>query len=73
MGEVRDRLNHILRGWWSAYFPAAPTPEVNRYVAARVRHFLTRCHKVQSRGTERYGDEWVFGELRVTRVAHQIA
>ena len=38
-------------------------------VSARVRRFLTRRHKVQSRGTERFGDERVFGELRVIRLA----
>ena len=69
--EVRDRLNQILRGW-SAYFSygsrATAHREVNRYVSERVRHFLTRRHKVQSRGTERYGDERVFGELRVIRL-----
>src|SRR6266705_353982 len=69
--EVRDRLNQILRGW-SAYFSygsrATAYREVNRYVSERVRHFLTRRHKVQSRGTERYGDERVFGELRVIRL-----
>ena len=69
---VRARLNQILRGW-SAYFSygsrATAYREVNRYVSARVRHFLTRRHKVQSRGTERFGDERVFGELRVIRLA----
>ena len=69
--EVRDRLNQILRGW-SAYFSygsrATAYREVNRYVSERVRHFLTRSHKVHSRGTERYGDERVFGELRVIRL-----
>jgi RNA-directed DNA polymerase len=65
---VRGRLNQILRGW-SAYFSygsrATAYREVNRYVSERVRHFLTRRHKVQSRGTERLADERVFGELGV--------
>src|SRR5438128_711006 len=69
--EVRDRLNQILRGW-SAYFSygsrATAYREVNRYVSERVRHFLTCRHQVHSRGTERYGDERVFGELRVIRL-----
>jgi RNA-directed DNA polymerase len=69
--EVRDRLNQILRGW-SAYFSygsrATAYREVNRYVSERVRHFLARRHRVQSRGTERYGDERVFGELGVIRL-----
>jgi RNA-directed DNA polymerase len=68
--EVRDRLNQILRGW-SAYFSygsrATAYREVNNYVSDRVRHFLKRRHKVQSRGTERYGKR-VFGELGVMRL-----
>jgi RNA-directed DNA polymerase len=68
--EVRDRLNQILRGW-SAYFSygsrATAYREVNNYVSDRVRHFLKRRHKVQSRGTERYGAR-VFGELKVIRL-----
>lgn len=68
--EVRDRLNQILRGW-SAYFScgsrATAYREVNNYVSDRVRHFLKRRHKVQSRGTERYGKR-VFGELKVIRL-----
>jgi RNA-directed DNA polymerase len=68
--EVRDRLNQILRGW-SAYFSygsrATAYREVNNYVSDRVRHFLKRRHKVQSRGTERYGKR-VFGELKVVRL-----
>ena len=69
--EVRDRLNRILRGW-STYFSygsrATAYREVNNYVSDRVRHFLKRRHKVQSRGTERYGDKRVFGELKVMRL-----
>jgi RNA-directed DNA polymerase len=69
--EVRVRLNQILQGW-SAYFSygsrATAYREVNRYVSARVRHFLMRRHRVQSRGTKRFGDERVFGELGVTRL-----
>jgi RNA-directed DNA polymerase len=69
--EVRDRLNQILRGW-SAYFSygsrATAYREVNNYVSDRVRHFLKRRHKVQSRGTEQYGDQRIFGELKVLRL-----
>ncbi|MFZ0862613.1 MAG: group II intron maturase-specific domain-containing protein, partial [Candidatus Sulfotelmatobacter sp.] len=69
--EVRDRLNQMLRGW-STYFSygsrATAYREVNNYVSERVRHFLQRRHKVQSRGTLRFGDERVFGELRVIRL-----
>jgi RNA-directed DNA polymerase len=69
--EVRDRLNQILRGW-STYFSygsrATAYREVNNYVYERVRQFLKRRQKVQSRGTNRFGDERVFGELRVIRL-----
>jgi RNA-directed DNA polymerase len=69
--EVRARLNQILRGW-SAYFSygsrATAYREVNNYVSDRVRHFLRRRHKVQSRGTEHYGDRRIFGELKVLRL-----
>ena len=69
--EVRARLNQILRGW-SAYFSygsrATAYREVNNYVSDRVRHFLQRRHKVQSRGTEQYGYQRIFGELKVLRL-----
>jgi len=69
--EVRARLNQILRGW-SAYFSygsrATAYREVNNYVAERVRHFLRRRHKVQSRGTEHYGYQRIFGEFQVLRL-----
>jgi RNA-directed DNA polymerase len=69
--EVRGRLNQILRGW-SAYFSygsrATAYREVNNYVSDCVRHFLKRRHKVQSRGTEHYGYQRIFGELKVLRL-----
>ena len=69
--QVRARLNQILRGW-SAYFSygsrATAYREVNNYVAERVRHFLSRRHKVQSRGTEHYGYQLIFGEFKVLRI-----
>jgi RNA-directed DNA polymerase len=68
---VRDRLNQILRGW-SAYFRYGTRTvayrAVDNYVYASVRHFLRRRHKVQSRGTSRFSDEVVFGELGVLRL-----
>lgn len=69
--EVRDRLNQILRGW-SAYFSYGTRTTayraVDNYVYESVRHFLRRRHKVQSRGTSRFSDEVVFGELGVLRL-----
>ena len=66
--EVRDRLNQILRGW-SSYFSygtrAAAYRAVRNYVYESVRHFLRRRHQVQSRATNRFSKEAVFGELGV--------
>jgi RNA-directed DNA polymerase len=39
-----------------------------RYVYHGVRQFLRRRHRVPSRGTRRFSDEVVFGELRVLRL-----
>jgi len=36
----------------------------------RVRYFLTRRHKVPTRGAIRYSDDVVFGELGVLRLRH---
>lgn len=69
--SVRDRLNQKLRGW-SAYFSYGTRTqayrEVDNYVYQKVRNFLRRRHKVQSRGTSRFSDEVVFGERGVLRL-----
>jgi RNA-directed DNA polymerase len=69
--NVRDRLNQKLRGW-SAYFSYGTRTmayrAVDNYVAASVRHFLRRRHKVPSRGTTRFSDDVIFGELGVVRL-----
>jgi RNA-directed DNA polymerase len=66
--EVRDHLNKMLQGW-ANYFSYGTTALVYRtvsnYVYDRVRHFLRRRHKVQSRGTSRFSDAVVFGKLGV--------
>lgn len=71
--EVRERLNRKLRGW-SAYFSYGTRTQayraVDNYVYQRVRNFLRRRHKVPSRGTRRFSDEVVFGELGVLRLRH---
>jgi len=68
---VRARLNQILRGW-AAYFSydsrATAYREVNNYVADRVRHFLKRRHKVQSRGTEHYGYQRILANSKSLRL-----
>ena len=69
--EVRHRLNQMLRGW-SAYFSYGTRKqayrEIENYVYDRVRHFLRRRHKVQSRGTSHFSAQVVFGKLGVLQL-----
>jgi RNA-directed DNA polymerase len=69
--EVRDRLNHLLRGW-ATYFSYGTRLMAYRaadnHVYATVRGFLTRRHKVPSRGTRQFSDQVVFGRLGVLRL-----
>jgi RNA-directed DNA polymerase len=69
--EVRDRLNQQLRGW-STYFSYGTRKPAYRaienYVYDRVRHFLRRRHKVQSRGTSHFSAQVVFGKLGVLQL-----
>lgn len=68
---VRDQLNSLLRGWSTYFSHGTRMPAyraVDNYVYERVRHFLVRRHKVPSRGTRRFSDEAVFGELGVLRL-----
>jgi RNA-directed DNA polymerase len=71
--EVRDRLNQILRGW-SGYFCYGTRlmayRAVDTHVYQRVRDFLKRRHKVKGRGTRRFSDAVVYGELGVLRLRH---
>jgi RNA-directed DNA polymerase len=68
---VCTQLNRLLRGW-SAYFgygtrlPAYRA--VDNHVYDRARAFLRKRHKVQGRGTQRFSDDQVFGELGVLRL-----
>jgi RNA-directed DNA polymerase len=69
--DVRDRLNHLLRGW-ATYFAYGTRLMAYRaadnHVHAAVRGFLARRHKVPSRGTRRFSDTVVFGRLGVLRL-----
>ena len=69
--DVRDHLNRILRGW-SNYFGYGTRlmayRAVDNYVYERVRKFLCNRHKVASRGTTRFSDAVVFGDLGVLRL-----
>ena len=66
--EMRDRLNRLLRGW-SEYFGygtrAKAYKAVDHHVCGRVRHFLSRRHKVPNRGTRRFPHGTIYGELGV--------
>ena len=69
--EVRERLNRSLRGWSNYFSYGTRMPAyraVDNFVYQRVRGFLQRRHKVQSRGTRRFSDEVVFGALGVIRL-----
>jgi RNA-directed DNA polymerase len=71
--EVRGELNRVLRGW-ANYFTYGTRllayRAVDNYVYQSVRQFLRRRHKVSSRGTTRWADTVVFGELGVLRLRH---
>jgi RNA-directed DNA polymerase len=70
--EVASQLNRILRGW-ANYFSHGTRlmgyRAVDQYVAQSVRDFLRRRHKVRhQRGTGRFADERIFGELGVQQL-----
>jgi len=69
--EVVSRLNRGLRGW-ANYFSYGTRlmayRAIDNYVYACARHFLTRRHKVPTRGTRRFPAEQVFGPLGVIRL-----
>jgi len=66
--EVVKSLNRALRGW-SNYFCYGTVSKawrvVDAFVYDNVRHFLRRRHKVGTRGTRHFPEEYVFGELGV--------
>ncbi|MDH4283634.1 MAG: group II intron reverse transcriptase/maturase [Myxococcales bacterium] len=69
--DVRDELNSMLLGW-SHYFSYGATAgaykHVDWHVYQRARDFLTRRHKVQGRGTNRFSCDVVYGELGLIRL-----
>jgi RNA-directed DNA polymerase len=69
--EVCNRLNAMLRGW-SAYFSYGTRlmayRAVDNNVYDAVRHFLSRRHKVRSRGTRRFSAAEIFGTYGVLRL-----
>jgi len=66
--EVRVNLNRVLKGWSGYFCYGTCTPAyraIDNHVMTRVQHFLSKRHKVPSRGTTRFSRETVFGELGV--------
>ena len=67
-GEIRTELNRALKGW-SAYFGYGTCTSayraIDNHVMTRVQRFLSKRHKVPSRGTARFSRDIVFGELGV--------
>jgi len=66
--EIVTPLNRKLRGWanyfsygttWQSYWAA------DWYVCDRVRGFLQRRHKVPTRGTRRFSDQYIYSRLGV--------
>jgi len=69
--EVLKRLNQILAGW-SGYFSYGTRLQayraVDNHVYDKMRHFLRKRHKVQSRATRVFSREIVYGDLGVVQL-----
>jgi RNA-directed DNA polymerase len=66
--KIVAELNRKLRGWanyfsygttWQSYWAA------DWYVCDRIRGFLPRRHKVPTRGTRRFSEQYIYGNLGV--------
>src|SRR3954451_6202970 len=70
-GEVRGRLNRLLRGW-ASYFTYGTRLMAYRaadhHVYEAVRGFPARRHKVPTRGTRQFTRDAVFGKLGVLQL-----
>jgi len=76
-GDKRPRedivadLNRVLRGWAHDFSHGTRMPAfraIDHHVYDRMRHFLVRRHKVETRGTRRFSSNFIFGELGVLRL-----
>jgi RNA-directed DNA polymerase len=73
--EVEDRvarLNRMLLGW-SNYFCLGPVSAsyraIDRHARHRLRQWLRRKHKLQSRGTSRFPDQYLHDVLGLVRLS----
>ena len=73
--DVEDRvarLNRMLRGW-SNYFRLGPVSAsyraIDRHARDRLRHWLRRKHKLKSRGTTRFPDQYLHDVLGLVRLS----
>ena len=66
------RLNRLLLGW-SNYFCLGPVSRayhaVDRHCRQRLRRWLCAKHKVKSRGTTRFPDQYLHDELGLIRLS----
>ena len=70
-GAVVVDLNRVLRGWTNYFSHGTRMPAyraIDHHVYDRVRNFLVRRHKVETRGTRRFSPEFVFGSLGVLQL-----
>ena len=72
--DLIGRLNRKLVGW-SNYFCLGPVSAayraVDSHVRERLRRWLRAKHKVPSRRTKQFPDEYLYGELHLERLAHR--
>jgi RNA-directed DNA polymerase len=73
--DVEDRvarLNRMLLGW-SNYFCLGPVSAsyraIDRHARDRLRHWLRRKHKLKSRGTTRFPDQYLHDVLGLVRLS----
>jgi group II intron reverse transcriptase/maturase len=73
--EAEDRvarLNRLLLGW-SNYFCLGPVSRayraIDRHCSTRLRRWLCAKHKVKTRGTSRFPDQYLYDELGLIRLS----